>query len=102
MTGLQSIELALRPVPRKLLGPGQQSPKRETDHRCFELAEIAEVLDMPGGAVDGLIRAGLLPVVELGQRRLVAAEAVLAFTPEQRRAEVLEALDAVERRRGRR
>ena len=68
--------------------------------KCFDLPEVDEVLDLPGAALDGLIQSGILPVVELGCRRLVEAEAVLAFVPETTRPATRARLDAIELRRG--
>ena len=66
---------------------------------CFDIAEVGEALVMPRDALDGFIRAGVLAVVEVGCRRLVEAEAVLASVPEPRRQEVRDRLDAIELRR---
>ena len=100
MTGLQSFEDGLRPLPRKPQHPGQPSRKRETDRRCFAIAEVGEVLEMPSGALQACIRGGALPVVDIGCRQLVTAGAVLAFVPEKKRQEVRARLDAIELRRG--
>ncbi len=62
MTGLQSFDVGSRPFPKKPQRPGQPLPKRFTDSRCFE---VGEVLELPGDALAGCIRAGLLPVVGL-------------------------------------
>ena len=67
---------------------------------CFDITEVGEVLDLPSGALHGFIRAGLLAVTEVGCRRLVTGDAVLAFVPEKRRQEVRARLDDVELRRG--
>ena len=67
---------------------------------CFDIAEVDEVLELPGGALDACIRAGLLAVIDIGCRRLVTADAVLAFVPQPRRDEVRARLDDIERRRG--
>jgi hypothetical protein len=67
---------------------------------CFDVAEVGEVLEMPSGALQACIQAGLLAVVDIGCRRLVTAGAVLAFVPEKKRQEVRVRLDDVERRRG--
>jgi hypothetical protein len=67
---------------------------------CFDIAEVGEVLEMPGDALHACIRAGVLPVVDIGCRRLVTGDAVLAFVPEKRREEVRARLDDVELRRG--
>ena len=66
----------------------------------FDLPEVDEVLELPGGALHGFIRAGVLAVVDIGCRRVVTAEAVLAFVPQPRRQEVRARLDDVELRRG--
>ena len=67
---------------------------------CFDVGEVSEVLEMPSGALHGCIQAGLLAVVDIGCRRLVTGDAVLAFVPEKRRLEVGARLDDVARRRG--
>ena len=100
MTGLQSFDVGSRPFPEKPQTAGQPSKKRDTDCRCFDIAEVAEVLELPNGALHGFIQAGLLPVTEVGCRCLVAAGAVLALVPEKRRQEVRDRLDAIELRRG--
>ena len=66
----------------------------------FDLPEVDEVLELPSGALHSFIQAGLLAVVDIGCRRLVTGDAVLAFVPEKRRGEVRLRLDAVELRRG--
>jgi len=80
--------------------PGAPSAKRATACRCFDVAEVAEALEIPADALQACIRAGLLPVVEVGCRRLVTAGAVLAFVPERKRPEARQRLDDIERRRG--
>ena len=40
---------------------------------CFDLLEVGEVLELPSGALRAFIFAGLLPVIDIGCRRLVAA-----------------------------
>jgi hypothetical protein len=67
---------------------------------CFDIAEVGEALDVPSGALQACIRAGVLAVVEVACRVLVADGAVLAFVPEQKRQEVRARLDDIERRRG--
>jgi hypothetical protein len=66
----------------------------------YTIAEVGEVLEMPSGALHGFIQAGLLAVTEVGCRRLVTGDAVLAFVPQKRRDEVRARLDDVELRRG--
>ena len=103
MTGLQSSEVGLRPVPREPGHAGQPLqgfPGHDPGCRCFDVAEVAEALDVPREALDACIRAGALATFELGCRRLVTAGAVMAFVPEKKRQEVRARLDAVERRRG--
>lgn len=79
---------------------GDPSRKRDTDCRGFDVAEVAEALEIPTDALQACIRAQLLPVVDIGCRRLVTAGAVLAFVPEPKRAELVGRLDDIERRRG--
>ena len=67
---------------------------------CFDLPEVDEVLALPNGALHGFIRAGLLAVVDIGCRRLVTGDAVLAFVPQPRRQEVRARLDDIRCRRG--
>jgi hypothetical protein len=80
--------------------PGEPPPERDTACRCFDVAEVGEVLEIPADALQACIRAQLLPVVEVGCRRLLTAGAILAFVPERRRVEVSARLDAIARRRG--
>ena len=101
MTGLQSSEVGLRPVPRKPGHAGQPLPVRDIDRRCFDVVEVAEALDVPREALHACIQAGALATFELGCRRLVTAGAVMAFVPEKKRQEVLARLDEIELRRGR-
>ena len=98
--GQSTPDVGSRPLLSKPQIAGQPLPKRDTDCRCFDVAEVCEVLEIPADAVQACIRAGLLPVVEVGCRQLVTAGAVLAFVPERRRPEVRRRLDAVESRRG--
>ena len=68
--------------------------------RTFDVAEVGEALSMPSGALEACIRGGVLPVLYIGYRRLVTAEAVLAFVPERKRQELRVRLGGIERRRG--
>ncbi len=60
---------------------------------------FAEVLDVNSEALDALLRAGVLAVVDISCRRLVTTEAILAHFPAPTRGEVRAKLEAIERRR---
>jgi hypothetical protein len=96
---LLAPDVGSRPL-SKLRRPGELSKKRDTDCRCFDVAEVGEVLEMPSGALRAFIFAGLLPVVEVGCRRLVTAGAIVAVVPELQRQDMRSRLDDIENRRG--